>query len=154
RSEESVGEGSVYDILLARAGLRAEVPVGSGEGSSGVVGKTSPSGKKPTSGAAWLAREDYGQAKKDLGTWLTRHGIRSIRNGGGGRNNCLVISLLQHATESPAEPSSFTVNRFKAELGVGENEALLPTDVAFTTLLTAINKEYTKNMKVVYVQAF
>lgn len=152
-------EGSAYEILLRESQLRADVPIdlpglGGGDGGKAVTSSSAP---EMRSTRQVMEEEDYEGARQDLRRWLRRKGIGVVPNGGGGRNNCLIISLLQVASGSRAEPDAERVRGYKGlldERGVGPDDELLPTDPNFVVLLRAINRDYRRDMKVAYVQAF
>ena len=58
------------------------------------------------------------QAKKtsELRTWFTQSGFDIVRNSGGGSNNCLLISLLQHATGDYSSEHAADVHHYRQQL--------------------------------------
>lgn len=154
----SASAANAYKILQAESRLHGEVRVAKDDDpSSGKASQTSKSG--PSSDFATrqkLDRENYSQTTRQLGKWLNTQGITSIPNGGQGKNNCLIISLLQHASGDYRSPDPTVVETYKALLtkhGVGPSAALLPDDAAFKTLITKINKDFDRDLKVYYIQA-
>jgi hypothetical protein len=78
-----------------------------------------------------LAKDDYHGTIDSLADWLSHHGIRVVKNHGGGRSSCLIISLIQHASGNYGEPTAELVAEIKKVLtqqGVDADDALLPTD--------------------------
>jgi len=153
------GGRGAYDILKINSVVGAEVPVGEDVESGGLSSGSKKPKSKSSSGSIHnkLHQEGYGKIKSNLAGWLDEHGIRVISNGGGGRNNCLVISLLQHASNNYGPPDNSEVMKYKSlliEHDIGESDPLLPTDKAFVTLLGQINDDYGRDLKVTYVQAF
>ena len=58
------------------------------------------------------------QAQKttSLRTWFTQSGFDIVRNSGGGSNNCLLISLLQHVTGDYSSEHLVEVSHYRREL--------------------------------------
>ena len=58
------------------------------------------------------------QAQKttSLRTWFTQSGFDIVRNSGGGSNNCLLISLLQHVTGDYSSEHLVEVSHYRSEL--------------------------------------
>jgi hypothetical protein len=104
-----------------------------------------------------LEDDNYEATKYVLETWLDLHGIEAVPNAGDGRSSCLVISLIQLASGNRAHPASELVAELKQTLsqhGVGDNDALLPTDPAAVALVNEVNRRYGCQLRLVFVQAF
>ncbi|HET9645056.1 MAG TPA: hypothetical protein VFP68_17255 [Burkholderiaceae bacterium] len=89
--------------------------------------------------------------------WLGERGIRVVENTSN-RNNCLISALLQHATGDYGRDSHIReaavlrarlVRQFDS---VREGDMLYDDDEVFRTLVTWINQEKGRNMKVVFVR--
>jgi hypothetical protein len=144
----------------AHEDLQVDMPLSSGL-EENPVSSSSPlknSSNKPVEsdfGYTWLNQENYDDVRTKLSHWLEQHGIQVLKNGGGGRNSCLIISLLQHAT-GRLRVNQETVAKLKELLScysISEYDSLLPDDEAFKALITEINKRYQTNMKPVFLVA-
>jgi hypothetical protein len=158
----SRGSRSVYEVVrdAAHEDLQVDMPLSSGL-EENPVSSSSPlknSSNKPVEsdfGYTWLNQENYDDVRTKLSHWLEQHGIQVLKNGGGGRNSCLIISLLQHAT-GRLRVNQETVAKLKELLScysISEYDSLLPDDEAFKALITEINKRYQTNMKPVFLVA-
>ncbi len=58
------------------------------------------------------------QAEKTSGlrTWFQSNGFDVVHNSGGGSNNCLLISLLQHATDDYGSEHTAAVSHYRQQL--------------------------------------
>ena len=95
---------------------------------------------------------EYEAARKQtaqLRDWLNHHGFDVIPNSGGGRSNCLLISLMQHATGNYASEHEAEVSELRQALveqsGGAESGALFGdtgSDSSLRWLVNRINRDY------------
>lgn len=89
--------------------------------------------------------------------WLKNHGF-SIKPNNGDRNNCLIISMLQHVTGDYASKHAKEARHYKQQIvqwsgGKEKSSAALHSDDALTRRLIAqINKDYFGDRKEDYVR--
>ncbi len=103
-----------------------------------------------------MATQDHRDhlARNMAGTraWLDGHGIAAAPNRGGNGVDCLIISLLQHATRQYGSEHAQLASRYRAELKkafpqVG-NDMLLPDDHAFQWLVNRLNRDFGRSLQV------
>lgn len=80
--------------------------------------KTSGKGRSPIDQQKNAEAYSDLQAQKTSGlrTWFAQNGFDIIYNSGGGSNNCLLISLLQHATGDFRSEHTAEVNQYRQQL--------------------------------------
>jgi hypothetical protein len=99
--------------------------------------------------AKWV--DELGPENARLRAWLADNDIAVIPNSGRG-NNCLIISLLQHATGNYADVHHAKAQEIRSLI---EHDGMLHCDNAdeFAVVLALINAEYDVNMRPYFVQA-
>lgn len=121
-----------------------------GAGAASLAGQDAPLSMQAREYAAkWMG--ELGPENARLRTWLADNDIAVIPNAGRG-NNCLIISLLQHATGNYADVHHAKAQEIRNLL---EHDGMLHCDNAeeFAVVLALINAEYGTNMRPYFVQA-
>jgi hypothetical protein len=109
-----------------------------------------PSGKgrsridQPKNAEAYLDLQ--AQKTSGLRTWFQNNGFDVIHNSGGGSNNCLLISLLQHATgdyrsEHTAEVRHYRQQLMKWDKTIKKNDPLPSSGKLIEDLIELVLKE-------------
>lgn len=91
-----------------------------------------------------------------LRSWLDANGFDVVKNGGGGHNDCLLISLLQHATgnydsEHAAEVKSCRAFLNKLDPSIERNDVLPGMHEAIGKLVDELNKGKDEKLRVAIV---
>ena len=93
---------------------------------------------------------------KALRDWLDTHGFDVVKNHGGGHNDCLLISLMQHATgnydsEHSADVESFRVFLNRLDPSIQRNDALPGMHEAIRKLVDELNKGKDDKLRIAIV---
>ncbi len=91
-----------------------------------------------------------------LRSWLDANGFDIVKNGGGGHNDCLLISLMQHATgnydsEHAADVESCRVFLNKLDPSIQRNDALPGMHGAIGKLVDELNQGKDDRLRIVIV---
>lgn len=82
--------------------------------------------------------------------YLEKSNIRVAKNNGN-KLNCLIISLLQHATGNYDDPNPAAAAKYRAM--IDHDDMLYSDDDDFAKIVAAINKDYNVDMNVLCVRA-
>lgn len=96
------------------------------------------------------ARAEMGGPNALFKAHLEQSNIRVAMNNGD-RLNCLIISLLQHATGNYDDPSPAAAAKYRAM--IDHDDMLFSDDGDFAEIVAAINKDYNVDMNVLCVRA-
>ena len=98
--------------------------------------------------------EATNDVNKQLRTWFTENNLKVVRNGGGASNNCLLISLLQHAKKDYSSEHLKDANKYKALLvsqsrgTIGLYSALFEDSALMVELINKINQDCKSDIRV------